>query len=50
MIRLIAILAFFLAIILNAWSVKHGAITWQLLALIGLFFWCISSAWDRTPW
>lgn len=50
MVRILAIAAFALAVIFNAWSFSHGAFTWQLLALLGLFFWCISSAWDRTPW
>jgi hypothetical protein len=50
MIKILAVLAFALAVIFNAWSLQHGAITWQLLALIGLFLLALAALWDRTPW
>jgi hypothetical protein len=50
MVRLLAIIAFALAVIFDAWSITHGAFTWELFMLLGLLAWCISSAWDRTPW
>jgi hypothetical protein len=50
MIRVLAMLAFFLSLVMLAWSVSHGSITWKLLCVLGLFLWCLSSSWDRTPW
>jgi hypothetical protein len=50
MVRLFAIISFALGFIFKAWSISHGAFDWQLLMLLGLLLWCISSAWDRTPW
>jgi hypothetical protein len=49
-VRLAAIISFAFALIFEAWSIKHGVFGWQLFMLLGLLLWCISSAWDRTPW
>lgn len=50
MIRLAAILSLFLSLICCAWSVHHGVWTWTLFLILGIFLWCISSAWDTRPW
>jgi hypothetical protein len=50
MLRLLAMFAFAFAAVFEAWKISHGSFNWMLLMLLGLLFWCISSAWDRTPW
>lgn len=39
---IIALVCFLLAIIFDAWSLAHGVFDWHFLALLGLFFWCLS--------
>jgi hypothetical protein len=50
MIRILAMLAFFLSLVMVAWTLSHGALTWRVLAVLGLFLWCLSSIWDRPAW
>ena len=38
----IALLCFLLSLIFSAWSLAHGAFTWQFFMILGLFFWCLS--------
>ena len=47
--RMAAILCFFLAIVFYGWSITHTPWTWQLLMLLGLFFWCIHGSHDKVP-
>lgn len=50
MVRLCAILSLFLSLVFEAWKFSHGVFTWELFLILGLFLWCISEGWDRTPW
>ena len=47
MLHLAAIISFALSVIFYAWDISHGHWTYILLALLGLFLWCVSGKWDR---
>jgi hypothetical protein len=47
MVRIAAIISLAIAVIFDAWQVKHGVWDDRLFALLGLLLWCISDRWDR---
>jgi hypothetical protein len=49
MVRLAAIISFFMSLVCYGWSIKHGAWSWELFMLLGMFLWCVSGAHDRVP-
>jgi hypothetical protein len=50
MIRLAAILSFFLSLVCYLWSVHHGIWDYTPFAVLGLLLWCTSSTWDNHRW
>jgi hypothetical protein len=49
-VRIAAIISLFISVLFCAWSIKHGVWDYTLFALLGLFLWALSTAWDTRPW
>jgi hypothetical protein len=50
MLRILAIISLALSFVFDVWSITHGVWTWTPFLILGILLWCISSAWDKTPW
>jgi hypothetical protein len=49
MLRVAAIISFYLSVVFYVWNITHGRWTYTLFALLGLALWCLSDKCDWHP-